>query len=268
METLINEKELPIEELKKLGLYQNGQVNMSSEDLEALLVGRRTDIRSLVNLQLDGITIRQIDAKLSLVRNPDGNVMVNLHPINKEIKSHPLLTEQETLELISGELGSVQKEYADADKILKKLIIEYDEQTREFVAYHPDQVEVPHEVNGEMLSEKKKKAFQNGEIVELNDGTKIQHSATDIKGVRSDRKALILSVLLDGGISYLLLRGLRNLSGSTDPQKEGYTKGYNQALADMVFDTKKKEKEVTIGEQMATDRQTQQSRGYGRTASR
>jgi hypothetical protein len=106
-------------------------------------------------------------------------------------------------------------------------------------------------VNGEILSEKKKKAFQNGEVVELNDGTRIQHSSTDSKGIRSDRKALILSVLLDGGISYLLLRGLRNLSGSTDPQKEGYTKGYNQALADMVLDTKKKEKEVTIGEQMA-----------------
>lgn len=268
METIINEKELPVGELKKLGLYQDDQINLSSEDMEALLVGRRTDMRSMVNLQLDGITIRQIDAKLSLAKGADGNVTVNLHPINKEIKTHPLLNDDETQDLVSVKVQSVQKEYADADKILKKLIIEYDEQTREFVAYRPDQVEAPEEVNGETLTDKKKKAFQNGEVVELNDGTRLQHSATDSKGVRSDRKALILSVLLDGGISYLLLRGLRNLRGSDDPQKEGYTKGYNQALADMLLDSKKKQAEVTVGDQLAANRRSEHSRGYGRTASR
>jgi hypothetical protein len=63
----------------------------------------------MVNLQLDGITIRQIDAKLSLGRNAEGNVMVNLHPINKEIKTHPLLTEQETQDLFPGNYSRYRK---------------------------------------------------------------------------------------------------------------------------------------------------------------
>jgi len=268
METLIKENELPLKELEKLGLYQDGQMNLSSEDLDALLAGRRTDMRSLVHLKMDGFAIRQLDAKLSLNRKEDGSIEVNLHPIYKEVKPHPLLSDAETKVLLDGTLQSVQKTYEQADKKLSQLIIEYDQQTREFVGYDPDQVEVPVKVNGENLSEKQKKAFQNGSLVELEDGTRIQHSATDSKGIRSDRKALILSVLLDGGISYLLLRGIRNLAGNNDEQKEGYTKGYNQALAASMVGKPKREVEMTVGEQFDHSRSSQHSRGYGRTASR
>ena len=268
METLIKENELPVKELEKLGLYQDGQMNLSSEDLDALVAGRRTDMRSMVHLKMDGFAIRQLDAKLSLSRNEDGTVALNLHPIYKEVKPHPLLSEEEAKELQAGKLQSVKTVYEQADKKLAQLIIEYDEQTREFVAYHPDQVEVPVKVNGETLSEKQKKAFQSGEIVKLGDGTRIQHSATDSKGIRSDTKKLIVSVLLDGGISYLLFRGVRNLASNKDAQKEGYTKGYNQALADSMVGKTKRETEMTVGEDIDYSINSQQSRGYGRTASR
>lgn len=268
METFIKENELPIKELEKLGLYKDGQLNLSSEDVDALLAGRRTDMRSMFHLKMDGVAIRQLDAKLSLSRNQDGTVTLNLHPIYKEVKPHPLLSTEEARVLLDGKLQSIQKVYQQADKKLTQLIIEYDKQTREFVAYHPDQVEVPIKVNGETLSEEQKKAFQRGEVIALADGTRVQHSATDSKGIRSDRKALILSVLLDGGISYLLFRGIRNLAGNKDAQKEGYTKGYNQALADSMVGKPKREAEMTVGEHVDYSRDSQQSRGYGRTASR
>jgi len=268
METLIKENELPVKELEKLGLYQNGQMNLSSEDLDALLAGRRTDMRSMVHLKMDGFAIRQLDAKLSLSRNEDGSVGLNLHPIYKEARLHPLLSEEEGRELQAGKLHAVQKVVEQADKKLTNLIIEYDEQTKEFVAYHPYQVEVPLKVNGETLSDKQKNEFQNGGVVELSDGTRIQHSATDSKGIRADRKALILSVLLDGGISYLVFRGVRNLSGSNDEQKEGHSKGYNEALADSMVGKSKREMEMTVGDQVEYSRASQQSRGYGHGFSR
>lgn len=269
METLIRENELPIKELEKLGLYQNGQMNLSTDDIDALMAGRRTEMRSMVHLKMDGFAIRQLDAKLSLSRSEDGTVALNLHPIYKEVKPHPLLSAEEIRELQTGKLQSVQKVvYEQADKKLAQLIIEFDEQTREFVAYHPDHVEVPIKINGETLTEKQKKAFQNGEVVELGDGTRIQHSATDSKGVRSDRNMLIFSVLMDGGISYLLYRGLRNLVGNKDAQKEGYTKGYNQAVADMLVGKSKRETEMTVGEQMDYSRNSPYSRGYGHRGSR
>lgn len=268
METFIKENELPVRELEKLGLYQDGNLNLSTEDLDALLAGRRTDMRSMVNLKMDGFTIRQLDAKLSLTRNVDGTIALNLHPIYKEVNNHPLLSEEEARELQSGKIQSVQKVYEQAENKLTKLIIEYDAQTKEFIAYNPEQVEVPITVNGETLSEKKQKAFQNGELVELEDGTKIQHSATDSKGIKSDTKRLIISVLLDGGISYLIFRGVRNLAGNKDPQKEEYTKGYNQALADMMVGKPKSEQNQTVAEQANLSINSQHSRGYGRTASR
>lgn len=268
METFIKENELPIKELEKLGLYQEGKLNLSNEDVDALLAGRRTDMRSMFHLKMDGFEIRQLDAKLSLNRNPDGTVTLNLHPIYKEVKPHPLLSEEEARVLLDGKLQSIQKVYEQADKKLAMLIIEYDKQTREFVSYHPEQVEAPIKVNGQVMSEEQQKAFQRGDVIELDEGTRIQHSATDSKGIKSDRKALILSVLMDGGISYLLLRGIRNLAGNKDGQKEEYTKGYNQALADSMVGKPKREKEMTVGEHRDYETGSQYSRGYGRTSSR
>ncbi|KQB99855.1 DUF4099 domain-containing protein [Pedobacter sp. Hv1] len=270
METPIKENELPIKELERLGLYQNGKPKMASDNLDALLAGRRTDMLSMENLQLDGFTIRQLDAKLSLTRNEKGKVELNLHPIYKQAISHPLLSEEESRNLQSGKLQSVQKAYEQADKKLALLAIEYDQQTKEFIVYRPDHVEVPLKVNGETLSEKQKKSFRNGELVELGDGTRFQHSATDSKGVRSDTKHLILSVLLDGGISYLLFKGVRNLVGNSEKQKEEFTKGYDKAMKE-VMDQTKKDREtgnVSLPRNEEHSHKPQQDRGYGRNASR
>ncbi|WP_199120303.1 DUF4099 domain-containing protein [Pedobacter sp. ASV28] len=267
METPIKEKELPIEELEKLGLYKDGALTLQDGDIAALLAGRRTELRSLYNLEMDGFKISQLDAKLSLSRGENGKIGLKIHPIYNEVQAHPLLDEKETKQLLSGKLDKISKTFDDKG-IERKLIIEYDEQTKEFVSYYPYQVEVPFKVNGEILNESQKKAFQNGEIVELEDGTRLRHSATDSKGVKSDAKRLIFSVLFDGGLSYLVMRGLRHLANNGDLQKEGYTKGYNQALADMMLGKPDREQDMTVGDHQAHSINSQHSRGYGRTGSR
>ncbi|MGJ1390222.1 DUF4099 domain-containing protein [Sphingobacterium spiritivorum] len=267
----INENEMPLNELEKLGLYKDGGFSISPENIDALLAGRRTDMLSMAGLNIDGFAIRQLDAKLSLSRNTDGTVQLNIHPIYREPQWHPLLSDDEEKALIAGEKHVVSKEQEIDGNKKKKVIIEYDDLTREFVAYEPDEVQAPIRVNGEELSEKQQEAFRNGEVVELKDGNKIQHSATDNKGIRSDRKRLILSVLLDGGISYLVFRGINNLKGRFEPQSEGYSEGYNRALTDMMMvDKKQKEKgnEQTVQDLVQNLRDTQQSRGYGRTVAR
>jgi len=267
METPIKEKELPIMELEKLGLYKDGALTLPDGDVAALLAGRRTELRSLYNLEMDGFKMNQLDAKLSLLREEDGKIALKIHPIYNEVQPHPLLDEKETKQLLTGKLEAISKTFDDKG-IERKLIIEYDEQTKEFISYYPYQVEVPIKVNGEMLNEKQKKAFQHGEVVELEDGTRLRHSAADSKGVKSDAKRLIFSVLLDGGLSYLVMRGLRHLASNGDLQKEGYTKGYNQALADMMVGKPKSEQELTVADQMDHSINSQHNRGYGRTGSR
>ncbi|MFN0293558.1 DUF4099 domain-containing protein [Pedobacter helvus] len=266
METPIKEKELPIGELEKLGLYKDGVLALQDGDVVALLAGRRTELRSFYNLEMDGFKMRQLDAKLSLLREEDGKVALKIHPIYNEVQPHPLLNEKETKQLLTGKLEAISKTIDEG--IERKIIIEYDEQTKEFISYYPYQVEVPIKVNGEMLNENQKRAFQDGEVIELEDGTRLRHSAADSKGVKSDAKRLIFSVLLDGGLSYLVMRGLRHLASSGDLQKEGYTKGYNQALADMMVGKPKSEQELTVADQIDHSINSQHSRGYGRSGSR
>lgn len=267
MNEKLTEGALPLPELEKIGLYKDGKLSLSKEDITALLAGRRTNMLSLKNLASAGFAIKQLDAKLSVNSYPDGSTSLNIHPIYKEVKEHPLLSKSESQQLQSGKLDNIQKQFQDADHKSKKLIIEYDEQTREFVSYDPEQVQIPEKVNGQRLTDKQKEAFQNGEVIELNDGTRLQHRASDSKGIVSDRKWLVLSVLLDGGISYLLLRGVKNLMNNNEAQQDGLTEGFKNEVSKMKA-ARNQEMENEVLDSPLHSALSQQSRGYGHTASR
>lgn len=269
MKTDFKEQDLPYKDLEKLGLYVKGRMLLSQENIDALLAGRRTEMNSFRDLKLEGLNIRKLDAKLSLIKNEDGSIGLNIHPIYKKVKPHHLLNENESELLQKGEVDNIVKEERKKDTI-RKLIIEYDEQTKEFISYDPDQVRAPIKVNGEELDENQKKKFRHGEIVELSDGIKFQHTALNSQGIRSDSKRLALSVLLDAGISYLVYRGVQALRNrAAKYQNEGYSSGYNQALADMKGKEKKLDANMTV-EQLIENhkRPKQETRGYGRTSSR
>ena len=137
--------------------------------------------------------------------------------------------------------------------------IEYDKITRDFMGYDVSKVQAPERVNGMLLSEEEKSAFQRGELIQLTDGTKLQHRASEPKGLISDRKALVLSVLLDGGISYLLLQGIRAL-GEDSPQIDHRTPAFNAALSEMEGDKPLSKREISAGEIQAPP----VARGLGR----
>ncbi|MGJ1525507.1 DUF4099 domain-containing protein [Sphingobacterium spiritivorum] len=233
MDNQFNENDLPIGELRKIGLVKNGRPILSGEDITALLSGQRTDLITLHDLNGDGIHIKKMDAKLSLERSPEGHVSLQLHPIYRDVKQHPLLLADEAEQLVDGRLTHVLKTYQGGDGKKKSWVIEYDPETREFVSSDPAKVRVPAMINGEKLSDLQKEQYRNGEIVQLTDGTRLQRRASSRSGVTSNREALMYSLILDGGISYLLLRSLRNLFGNRTPQKDPYTEGYQRAVQDM-----------------------------------
>ena len=49
--------------------------------------------------------------------------------------------------------------------------------------------------------------------MELPDHTKLNYSGTDVNGLRSNKLALIASILIDGGLSYMLYTGLHAMFG-------------------------------------------------------
>src|SRR5690606_7584159 len=233
MDNQFNENDLPIGELRKIGLIRNGRPDLSEEDLSALLAGHRTDLITLRDLNSDGIHIKKMDAKLSLERDPNGHITLQLHPIYRDVRKDPLLLDVEAEQLEQGTLTHVLKTYQGGDGKKKSWVIEYDPETREFIATDPAKVKVPAKINGEKLSELQKEQYRNGDVVQLSDGTRLQRRASSRSGVTSNRDALMYSLILDGGISYMLLRGLRNLFGNKSSQKDAYTEGYQRAVQDM-----------------------------------
>ncbi|MCA5004032.1 DUF4099 domain-containing protein [Sphingobacterium bovistauri] len=238
---------LPLEEFEKLGLYKDGDLKIKPQDVESLLSGRRTDIISLKGLQVEGIEIEKLDAKLSLYRDTQENITLQIHPIYNKPQKHPLLTTDETDALISQQVNVISKMHKTKNDQIISINIEYDKETKDFVSYDPSRLPQIISVNGISLSEIQQDDFKKGKLIELHDGTKLQHSATDSQGILSDRKRLILSVLIDGGLSYLIFRELKNLWDNKNHQTEGLTKSYNETLAKIIYENKENlDKQYTV----------------------
>lgn len=228
---VFTKQDLPMEDLGQLGLVKNGKLSLDEDDLTALLSGRRTDMLRLENLEMDGVSIKELDAKLSLNLNMDGSIGVLLHPIYREPEVPQFLDDTQAEMLEKGEVPNLPLTITGDDGKPKDVLVSFDKDTNEFIVTDTDRIQAPDEVNSIPLTEEQKKKYKKGEEVETADGTTIQYSATDKQGVRSDKLALIASILVDGGVSYLLYRGLHALLGKEQDKAPG--KNYKQALKNM-----------------------------------
>jgi hypothetical protein len=266
MDAIYRMKDLPVEDFRKLGLYLGGAIQLEKEDLDALLTGKRTALIPLRDLKAEGFRIEQLDARLSLAREPDGTLNLKLHPVYREAQQHPMLSNSEAEQLKTGQLANIAKAYAEPGGKRKTHVFEYDEKTREFVYYDPETVKAPDRVNNQELDARQKETFRNGGVVGLDDGTQFQYHASNPKGIRANRTGLILSILVDGGISYLLLSGLKALFGKSTKQLDAHTEGYGQAQKDMEARNRETEKVRQREEQSVSRKEF--TRGYNRGASR
>ncbi|RQO71534.1 hypothetical protein DBR40_17195 [Pedobacter sp. KBW01] len=232
MKTLFQQSQLPLEQLSKLGIYHQDQLLLNPEEISALLSGRRTQLISLHHLKGEKFDIERLDARLSLHRDEHNSVELLIHPIYHAPRKHPLLTELEMHGLIQGQKDFIAKSIQIEEGISAMYNIEYDPVTNDFIGYSVPEVHSPDLVNGIMLDAEQKEAFKKGMLIELRDGTRFQHRVTQPKGLLADRKELILSVLVDGGISYLLIKDIQPLN-STSQQLDHHTPAFTKAFADM-----------------------------------
>jgi hypothetical protein len=257
-------QDLPMVDLQKIGLAEKGELKINEDDLIALLAGRRTSMLRLQNLFSDGLHIPQLDAKLSLKPNAAGNIDLLVHPIYKHAQQLPFLTDTETEKLEKGEVPNIEKMIFDDDGNTKDILIEFDKETNEFIVTDEARILVPDRINGEYLSLDQKERYRKGTEVELEDGTKVQFSATEKKGVRSNKLAFIASVLIDGGLSFALYHGLNHLFGEKQHRKDAdeYSKGYYKDLENVEQQEKQGQSQARQPEK------NQHERGYTRTGSR
>lgn len=232
MKTLFQSSDLPLAQLEKLGLYYQEQLLLNPEEIGPLLSGRRTPLVSLFELKGEKFDIERLDARLSLHREVDNNVELLIHPIYHTPKPHSLLTELEMNQLIQGKKDFIAKSIQIEDGISAMYNLEYDPVTNDFVGYNVPQVQAPDLVNGMILDQEQKELFKKGELIELADGTRFQHRVTQPNGLLADRRELILSVLEDGGISYLLIKNIQPLN-TISAQRDYHTPAFNKTLAEM-----------------------------------
>lgn len=248
-----------MEDLAQIGLVEKGRLNLDADDLTALLAGRRTDMLRLENLYSDKFHIQALDAKLSLRPNPDGELELMLHPIYREAEYPSWLTDTEARKLEKGEAVNIEKTITDEQGRLKDVLVEFDRDTNEFIVTDSEKVLTPDKVNNETLTPEQKERYRKGKEVELSDGTKFQYSQTETKGMRSSSLALIASIVIDGGVSYMLYKGLNALFGKKQENNPGTSKGYEEALKQMQQDEQKKKLSMDF------QHKDEHSRGYSRS---
>lgn len=230
-------QELPMEELQQIGLAEGMKLRLDHDDLDALLAGRRTDMLRLENLEWDDMKIAQLDAKLSLERQPDGSVGLLLHPIRREPLAPEYLTRDEAEGLEKGDTVNVLKKIKDDNGNEREVLVEFDKDTNEFVVSDTENIEAPEEINGVPLTAEQKEKFRKGKEVKVDeDGTTVQYAATEKQGMRSDKLHLIASIVIDGGISFVLYKAMHALWGqkldkNREKDKENQAgKNYDEAF--------------------------------------
>jgi len=252
-----------MKDLQKIGLAENGELKIDTDDLIALLSGRRTQMLRLENLFSDGLHIPQLDAKLSVKPNREGELDLLVHPIYKQAQPLPYLTDTQAEKLEKGEVPNIEKMIFDDEGNARDVLIEFDRETNEFIVTDEARILVPDRINGEYLSLDQKERYRKGKEVELEDGTKVQFAATEKQGARSNKIAFVASVLIDGGLSFALYHGLNYLFGEKkhDKDADAYCKGYYN-------DQNEYEQQERKAESVAYKPDQQEERSYTRSGGR
>jgi hypothetical protein len=233
MQELFEQEDIPIAEFENLGLSKDGRISLGEQDLKALLSGGRTDLICLHDLQDGDIKIINLDAKLSLRRNEQGGLDLLIHPVYRDPLTPAYITGEEAEKLADGEQPVLDK-VVEINGVKKEVLIEFDQDTQEFLVTDTARVLAPDLVNNEALTPEQKLRFKKGKEVELQDGTKFRFSATAAEGMRSNRLHLIASLMVDGGLSYVLFAGLKAMSkNKEDKVSDDYSRGYYHALEAM-----------------------------------
>lgn len=231
---IFNEAELPLDDLAAIGLVSDGRVMLEEADLKALLSGRRTQMLPLKNLEYAEIRIASLNAKISLVSGVDGKPELMIHPTYLRSTAPEYLSEEESWALETGDEISLEKDIVDSKGQKKRVLVEFDRETNQFLETDEEKLEAPDEINGQPLTPEQKAKFKRGKEVEVADGTKVQYTATNRNGIRANRLALIASIVFDGGISYLLFHGIKAFIGQKhDAASSELSQDYKDTLQKM-----------------------------------
>ncbi|TDS06599.1 DUF4099 domain-containing protein [Sphingobacterium paludis] len=234
MQYLFKKAELPREALQTLSLLKNEHLAIDNDNLEAMFAGRRSALIAMSDIQLDNIRIARLEAKLSLSRTDSGEVELLIHPVYRNPQKHYLLDQQVMGELMDGEKPNHVVELKLGDDHVKRMVVEYDADTREFLAYDAASVHAPVMINGKDLDADQRVAYRLGQKVSIYDDTTVQYRVSEPKGILSNTEKVILSFEENSKVRHVMLDDLKNLQDGFHGQLDYNSSSYQNALQMML----------------------------------
>lgn len=157
-------KDLPYAQFEKLGLNKKEVLNLKPEDLVALLSGNRTSLLTF-SVELTGGQRFETDAKLSLFRNPDHSLSLQVHPVRAQIKNDIGATPEELELLRRG--GLLIREHTALNGEKEPHYFQLDRETNEIIRARVRDFVVPTAIKDVILSPDQKEQLRQGQVIEL-----------------------------------------------------------------------------------------------------
>jgi hypothetical protein len=157
-------KDLPYAQFEKLGLSRKEVLSMPPTDLAALLSGNRTSLRAF-SVELSGGQRFEADARLSLFRNPDNSLSLNVHPVRAQVKNDIGATPEELEKLKAGSL--LVRDHVALNGEREPYYFQLDRETKEILRARVRDFPVPGAINGVVLSPDQKEQLRQGHMIEL-----------------------------------------------------------------------------------------------------
>jgi len=158
-------KDLPYAQFEQLGMSRKDVITMPPQELANMLDGGRT---GLVSLKIDlgeGMKPIQAEAKLSLTRNPDNTLSLNVHPILARPTNTIDATAEQWEKMLKGE--PIVKDSKSYNGTLEPHIHQLDKQTNEILSARVNAIQIPNSIKDSVLTPDQKGHLKKGEPVEI-----------------------------------------------------------------------------------------------------
>lgn len=167
-------KNIPYENLEKIGLGKKEILGWNADEMKALLSGRTTQLKNIK----DGEG-KDVKAKISLYPNEDGSLGVRIHPIKEKVKIPEVMTKNQGEKLKEGKNVMVNEKSKNG--IVEQYMYKVDNETNEVFKTRVENINIPKKLNGVELNNQQRKDLLNGKEITLN-GEKISVDITKPNG--------------------------------------------------------------------------------------
>jgi len=134
-------------------------------------------------------------------------------------------------------------DFQEARKQERTTVYEFDPETNSFVSADSNEILAPDEINGMRLTPEQKRELREGKKVSLPDGTEMQAAPAAKNGIRANKRLLIASLFIDGGMTFVLYKTVMAIVKMGEKQKQMdsiYSKGYADAVKKIRIDLERK----------------------------